>query len=1079
MVTEEDVYTNTLADKSDVLLELQKELAVKEILLSLSKDIAHIRAKMELMQLIKDKFGQLFYFYHCTICILCDDRKRYKAFILDPNSKIKVHAKYKYLIADSYSTENGIDDMVLNSAQPVIFDFDAIEAAGKMPLQGKIIYEAGIKEMVGARLEKEQEPFGFIVFYSDMKHQFTHHQLPVIETIAAMVAPVVANIIATEIIERKIRERDSVLTISDAIASIKDRNELLEVINNRLKQVFMFTHSVALKFSEDEQTLTAFFLDPLSKSTTDIMYSDIVSGSLPASDHIIQQLLQDGSAIVVDIEREAANRHAHDYLKMNWRTGSREFAAILLKNVDHRPLAVLYFYADKKGSFSKETLQLVQSLSYHLTTAILNILHHEKIIKNNEENKTLLAISAAIASIRNKEELLTVINGELKTILNFTDLAISLYNLTDRTYKPFVTDCPTLRVLTDFSELSTGTHPLDDGIHNRVIESESPIYFSEQELRAMRQSHIDFMLNAGIRDIAIIPLKNGNDVLGGMVILSNKQLSLGEGDYLFIQRVSYHIATAISNIIINEELKVRDNEKSLLLAFGKDIASVRDKPGLERVISNYFNHQFNIFHYIITLKNVDQVTHSFYLFDHSGGNQSAPAFDNILASKWPVDSKLFDLSYNSSTPLLFDADELYKQQLITSAYPNFWKSVGYKQWSGVPLRVGNEYIGVLWTVPGIVNKHLLDGISGQIAFAVANILANDKIALQLKEISRYKEKLEEENFYLQEQVKSGFSYSDIIGSGAEMQKVFQLLSHVAFSNSTVLILGETGTGKELIARAIHNSSSRKNKLMVKVNCAALPANLIESELFGHERGSFTGATERRIGKFELANHGSLFLDEIGEMPLDLQVKLLRALQEKEIERVGGKAVIKVDVRIIAATNRNLQKEVAAGNFRSDLFYRLNVFPITLPPLRERREDIPVLAAYFVAKYAKNTGRRIHHISEAPMQELINYSWPGNVRELEHLLERTVLMTEGQTIKDIYLPDNNRELLQQALREDFDKTFEENERDYIIGVLNKCKGKIYGPGGAAEILRLNVGTLNSKIKKLGIVKTQLQFTKTSD
>ncbi len=243
----------------------------------------------------------------------------------------------------------------------------------------------------------------------------------------------------------------------------------------------------------------------------------------------------------------------------------------------------------------------------------------------------------------------------------------------------------------------------------------------------------------------------------------------------------------------------------------------------------------------------------------------------------------------------------------------------------------------------------------------------------------------------------------LVGSGPAMKAVYRLVAAVAPSPSTVLIFGETGTGKELIARAIHEQSPRKGKAMVKVNCAALPAELIESELFGHERGSFTGATERRIGKFEQADGGTLFLDEIGEMPVGLQVRLLRALQEREIERIGGKGHIKVDVRVIAATNRDLKIEMTEGRFRPDLFYRLNIFPITLPPLRSRVEDIPALAACFVERYAKQAGRAVYGISHSLLEEMKQYAWPGNVRELENLIERSVLLTTTEVIRDLPLP----------------------------------------------------------------------------
>jgi transcriptional regulator with GAF, ATPase, and Fis domain len=284
----------------------------------------------------------------------------------------------------------------------------------------------------------------------------------------------------------------------------------------------------------------------------------------------------------------------------------------------------------------------------------------------------------------------------------------------------------------------------------------------------------------------------------------------------------------------------------------------------------------------------------------------------------------------------------------------------------------------------------------------------------------------------------------------------------------VLLLGETGTGKGLIADAIHNSSPRKNKQIIKVNCAALPTNLIESELFGHEKGSFTGAIERRIGKFELANNSTLFLDEIGEMALDTQVKLLHALQDREITRVGGKAPTKVDVRIVAATNRNLEKEVKAGRFRSDLYYRLNVFPIHMPPLRERREDIASLANFFLSRYSNYTGRKVMGISLRVINELKNYSWPGNVRELEHLIERSVLLSSENELREIHLPAHTNE--DNNDRPDLsNRTLHQIERTHIVMTLKKCNGKISGNGGAAALLEIPSTTLHSKIKKLRISK----------
>jgi transcriptional regulator with GAF, ATPase, and Fis domain len=280
-------------------------------------------------------------------------------------------------------------------------------------------------------------------------------------------------------------------------------------------------------------------------------------------------------------------------------------------------------------------------------------------------------------------------------------------------------------------------------------------------------------------------------------------------------------------------------------------------------------------------------------------------------------------------------------------------------------------------------------------------------------------------------------------------------------------LGESGTGKELIAQCIHRISSRKQKPFVAVNCAALPPNLIESELFGHEKGAFTGATDKRIGKFEQGNEGTVFLDEIGELPVELQVKLLRVLQEKEVEPIGGRKR-KVDVRIIASTNRNLEEEVSMGRFRLDLFYRLNVFPITLPPLRERKEDIASLANHFVRIYARKENKVITGVADHVIQAMVNYDWPGNIRELENLMARAVLLTNGPIVNSLRLPGQNKGPTTTGPLARI-KTMIEIERDHILSVLERCHWKIYGQGGAADILELNPSTLNSRMKKLGIEK----------
>jgi formate hydrogenlyase transcriptional activator len=363
-----------------------------------------------------------------------------------------------------------------------------------------------------------------------------------------------------------------------------------------------------------------------------------------------------------------------------------------------------------------------------------------------------------------------------------------------------------------------------------------------------------------------------------------------------------------------------------------------------------------------------------------------------------------------------------------------------------------------------------NGTEFPVDIMLSPVQAEEKLVLSvirdLSEKVRIQQELERsarEKQYLEEELNLDNSFEDIVGESDKLKRVLKQVETVAATDVTVLILGETGTGKDLIARAIHQLSPRRDRTFVKLNCAAIPTGLLESELFGHEKGAFTGAISQKIGRLELAHQGTLFLDEVGDLPPELQPKLLRALQEKEFERLGGTRTIPVDLRLIAATNRNLEKMVADREFRSDLYYRLRVFPVTIPPLRERREDIPLLVRYFVTQHARQMDKRIETIPADVMKALTKWTWPGNVRELENFIERSVILTRGTTLR---IPYAELEMSAPASN-DGDSTLETSEREHILKVLRECKGVIAGANGAAARLGLKRTTLNSKLKKLGV------------
>jgi len=381
----------------------------------------------------------------------------------------------------------------------------------------------------------------------------------------------------------------------------------------------------------------------------------------------------------------------------------------------------------------------------------------------------------------------------------------------------------------------------------------------------------------------------------------------------------------------------------------------------------------------------------------------------------------------------------------------FWRKDGscfHVEYISTPIKSdGGELLGAVVTFKDITQRRK----------------AEAALKLALAEVEELKDRLELENKYLQQEIKLSHNFEEIISQSKRFRKILNQLEQVAITDATVLILGESGTGKELIARAIHNTSDRKGRALVKVNCAALPATLIESELFGHEKGAFTGALARKMGRFELANGGTIFLDEIGEVPLELQPKLLRVLQEGEFERLGNTHTTKVDVRIIAATNRNLEERVEKGEFREDLYYRLNVFPLEILPLRERKEDVPLLVNHFLLKYGAKFGKKIDVVSQKAMQSLVDYSWPGNVRELENVIERAVIITRGNKLDVI----NSLPKSKGGTKTETFTTMEEHERSYLLKVLEHANWRISGEKGAAKLLDVKRTTLEARLKKLNI------------
>lgn len=1022
---------------------LEKE---RSILLALGDDITKIREKDDLLRFFSSRIRELYPFSHTIVTLIEQEAQTYAPFLLDHvSSAIKDHPRYPDMVAGHFSLNEPFIQTVLSNDAPTAFILEDIMDAPDSPPYLRVNYERGIREILMTPLKNREQTFGFLHMYSKDTVSFSCEFREIIGNLALQISNAVMNIIKNEEIAHEKWLNEVLLSLSNEMVKVRDRQDLLKIISSSLREVIGFSHGMMTVMDESADHYKAWLIDAEARLVELADSGDVLSIPTSTEDGIYDIASLYYKPLVFDMQLFDIGRTPL-WFKLHYEAGAREMIVKILGCNGSSKYSLILF-ADKPGTFKEEAANIIQRICSQLYTAASNISANEEIRERENEKSFLLDFSSDIAAVRSKDDLSYAVNKCLKKLNAPLGYVILKLNEDQSALDPYIHDGATTA--------NDHRYSADAALQKRVLDSEIPLLFSvNAELsKGVDCPHLLSWKKMGIKTMVGTPLRTGDGLLGIL------WLGVDEINIPLLQGICDQVSVAMHNIIANEEILRREKEQSFLLEFSHDISRVHTKDDLKQAISRVLDKIWNTKLVMIRIIEDDGLTLSAYIYDETRF-EDKNLFISLASKNYDINEKRSAIVLNSEDPVVFNvAEEVQKND---GSFAQLWKQSGLTNAFGTRLRVGDVNIGTLWLLTNDINLTILKGICAQISVAISNIRANEKILA-------YKQKLEMENDYLREQIKTIYNFSEIVGSGTQMQKVYHLMSQVADTNSSVLLLGETGTGKELIARAIHNASSRKNKLMVKVNCAALPAHLIESELFGHEKGAFTGAIDKRIGKFELANNSTLFLDEIGEMPPELQVKLLRVLQERELERVGGKTTIKLDVRIIAATNRNLEAEVQAGRFRSDLYYRLNVFPISLPPLRERWEDIEQLAHSFLAKFSKNIGKRVTGISAKVLQELKSYHWPGNVRELEHLVERSILLCEGQMLTEIHLPGRQHETGNRPLLEIPNGTLEQIERTHIIGVLKRCSGKISGSGGAAEILEIPGTTLHSKMKKLGISK----------
>jgi formate hydrogenlyase transcriptional activator len=606
--------------------------------------------------------------------------------------------------------------------------------------------------------------------------------------------------------------------------------------------------------------------------------------------------------------------------------------------------------------------------------------------------------------------------------------------------------------------------PVEESPAGLVWQTQKPIIVPNLADERRWPKVTQHMSEDGVNSFCVVPLTTAVRRLGAMGFLSLQREAYGETDLEFLQQVGKQVAVAVDNALnfasteaAQQSLAHERDRLSLVLEINNAVVSHLELRELLKAISTCLGrvipHDFA----------------SFCLYDPSRHQLRAHALDFPTHQDFVEAGEPIPLEGTPEGLAFTTQQTVQVRSLSLTEFPaeimKRGAAAGLKSGCAVPLILHGRALGTLSVVSMQEDAFtdddakLLSRIGAQVALAAANSLA-------YQEISSLKDKLAKEKLYLEEEIQTEYNFDEIVGDSRALKLVLKEIQTVAVTDSTVLILGETGSGKELVARALHNHSNRRERTFVKINCAAIPTGLLESELFGHEKGAFTGAIATKIGRFELADHGTIFLDEVGEIPLELQVKLLRVLQEQEFERLGSTRTIRVNARVIAATNRDLGRMVEEQAFRSDLYYRLKVFPITVPPLRERSEDIPLLVRHFAQKLALRMKKRIETVPSEAMSALQAYHWPGNVRELENFIERAVILTQGPE-----LVVSLAELKQKPTHSMNSKstTLEQVEREHILKALRESEWIIGGPAGAATRLGMKRTTLQSKMQKLGIAR----------
>jgi formate hydrogenlyase transcriptional activator len=852
----------------------------------------------------------------------------------------------------------------------------------------------------------------------------------------------------------------TVLQINNAVVSQLDLHELLQVISRTLrKTIHNDTTGVALYEPESKKLRVVMTDFPEQMTLVEESYLIELEGSAMGVAYT--------SGEPVFLDQFDLERFPSDFTRRSYEAGLRSACNIPLIAHGHK-LGALGVASKRPFAFSAEDRELLCQSAKQIAIAVENALNFERAQaaeeqakQQTEQTQLLLQVNNAIASALDLRSLFRAVSDCLRQVFRHDYAVMGLYNEQEDILRVHLLDRGEgegINILQEGQIATLVDTPVGLAIRTKQVVVTGPDYLKEFPAEVVQRA-----VSQGIRANCSAPLLRNNRVIGAMSIASKTECAFTQEDGELFMQIAGQVAIAVENALnfsrahaAEEEATRQSQRRQLLLEINNAMVAQLDLRSLIQIISASLRRISR--HDVVGLALYDPATNQLRAYAYDSLDKQFAIEEGTLI---PLESSLSGTAFTTGQPIFHDRIDEGRFQ---SDFSKRFRAAGLKSGGVVPLIAHGRKLGTLAVASypeanlNEDEKELLCQVANQVALAVENALA-------FREIETLKNKLTSEKLYLEDEIRTQNNFEELIGESQTFRRVLKQVETVAPTDSTVLIRGETGTGKELIARAIHHLSTRRERTLVKINCAAIPTGLLESELFGHEKGAFTGAIAQRIGRFELAHHGTLLLDEVGDIPLELQSKLLRVLQEQEFERLGSTRTQRVDVRLIAATNCDLEQMVAERKYRSDLFYRLNVFPITIPPLRQRREDIPALTRFFTQKYARRLKKPITAIPAEAMAALTAYHWPGNVRELEHFVERAVILTRGAELEVSLTELKTAEPVNTAPL----PTLESAEREHILRALEETNWIIGGPNGAAAKLGMKRTTLQSRMQKLGITR----------